>query len=250
MVPLAGSEGVRGEAQVTLGVPELGPSLGRLIVPRRVTEPWVPLDDVREALATGVMECAGVARRDAANGGARALAALDRDAWTRVWEEAVRRAADRIAAVLDRVIETEAKRVRMPRRRYRQLIVSPVERRAIAARLAAGADTLESALDEVARATETLARTWPGDAAARAEWRAAQEAAARRLEAAWLTLETQVEQERTRWRGEVDAVTSWRPSLVPVFVVWTPLATVVIWLGLVLGGYLPAPQWLAVLLGF
>jgi hypothetical protein len=102
----------------------------------------------------------------------------------------------------------------------------------------------------VARATETLAQTWPGDAAAQGVWRAAQEAAARRLEAAWLALEAQVEQERARWTGEVDAVKAWRPSLVPVFVVWAPLAAIAIWLGLVLGGYLPAPQWLAQLLGF
>jgi hypothetical protein len=48
----------------------------------------------------------------------------------------------------------------------------------------------------------------------------------------------------------MDAVKSWRPSLVPVFVIWAPLAAIAIWLGLVLGGYLPAPQWLAALLGF
>lgn len=236
---------------MSLEVPELGPSLGRLIVPRRATEPWVPLDDVREALATGVMECAGVARREASNGAqARALVALDRDAWTRAWEDAVHRAADRIVGVLDQMLETEAKRVRMPRSRQRQLIVSPVERRAIAARLAGGGDTLEDALDQVALATDALARTWPGDAATRAEWSAAQQAAARRLEAAWLTLEAQVELERARWTGELEAVKAWRPSLVPVFVIWTPLAAAAVWLGLVLGGYFPAPQWLALLLGF
>lgn len=236
---------------MTLEVPELGPSLGRLIVPRRVAEPWVPLDDVREALATSVMECAGAARREASNGAqARALVALDRDAWTRAWEEAIHRAADRIVAVLDRTLETEAQRVRMPRRRQRELAVSPVERRAIAARLASGGDTLDAALDQVAYATEVLARNWPGDAAARDEWRAAQQAAARRLEAAWLALEAQVERERARWTGELDAVKAWRPSLVPVIVIWAPLAALAIWLGLVLGGYLPAPQWLAELLGF
>jgi len=238
---------------VSLDVPELGPSLGRLIVPRRVSELWVPLDDVREALATSVMEYAGTARRDVSNGakgGARALTALDRDAWTHAWEDAVRRAADRIVAVLDQTIETEAKRVRMPRRRQRQLIVSPVERRAIAARLASGGDTLDEALTQVASATEALARSWPGDAAAQHAWRVAQEAAARRLEAAWLILESQVEQERARWTGEVAAVQSWRPSLVPVFVIWAPLAAIAIWFGLVLGGYLPAPQWLAAVLGF
>jgi len=238
---------------VKLDVPELGPYLGRLIVPRRVTELWVPLVDVREALATSVMEGAGKARREASNGakgGARALTALDRDAWTQAWEDAVRKAADRIVAVLDRTLETEAKRVRMPRRRQRQLAVSPVERRAIAARLASGGDTLDEALNQVSSATETLARSWPGDTTTQGVWRAAQEAAARRLEAAWLILEGQVEQERARWTGEVDAVKSWRPSLVPVFVIWTPLAAIAIWLGLVLGGYLPAPQWLAELLGF
>jgi len=238
---------------MSLEVPELGPSLGRLIVPRRAAEPWVPLDDVREALATSVMECAGAVRRDASNGtkaGARALVTLDRDAWTRAWEEAIHRAADRIVAVLDRTLETEAQRVRMPRRQRRELAVSPVERRAIAARLASGGDALEAALERVAQATEALARTWPGDGATRDEWRAAQQTAARRLEAAWLALEAQVEQERARWAGEVDAVKAWRPSLLPVFVVWAPLAAIAIWLGLVLGGYLPAPQWLAQLLGF
>src|SRR5262249_25052058 len=150
---------------VKLDVPELGPCLGRLIVPRRVTELWVPLDDVREALASSVMEGAGKARRDASNGakeGARALAALDRDAWTQAWEDAVRKAADRIVAVLDRTLETEAKRVRMPRRRQRQLAVSPVERRAIAARLASGGDTLGETLNQGCGGARTLAPGWPG----------------------------------------------------------------------------------------
>ena len=38
-----------------LRVPELAPSLGRLLVPRRLEEPWVPLDDIREELATRVI---------------------------------------------------------------------------------------------------------------------------------------------------------------------------------------------------
>jgi hypothetical protein len=35
-----------------------------------------------------------------------------------------------------------------------------------------------------------------------------------------------------------------------VIVLWTPLAVALVWLGLVLGGYLPAPGWLAARLGF
>jgi uncharacterized protein YukE len=236
---------------MTLDVPQLGPALGRLILPRRLSEPWVPLDDVREGLATGVLESAGTARRDAADGApARALVALDRSAWSRAWEDAVRRAAERVVSALDRTLEMEAHRVRMPGRWQRQLAVSATERRAIAARLASGGDGLEAALEAVARVTEMLQQGWPGDDAAREEWRAAQETTARRLEAAWLALEAQVERERGRWTAEIDAVRTWRPSLWPVFALWSPLAALAIWLGLVLGGYLPAPQWLAVLLGF
>jgi hypothetical protein len=36
----------------------------------------------------------------------------------------------------------------------------------------------------------------------------------------------------------------------PVLAVWTPLAAGLVWVGLVWGGYLPAPAWLAALLGF
>ena len=119
---------------MTLAVPQLGPSLGQLIVPHRLTEPWVSLDDVREALATRVIECAGAARRDAADAApARALRQLDREAWSGVWEEAVRRAAERVAQALDATIGLEARRVRMPARRAKQLVLSPGERRAISA---------------------------------------------------------------------------------------------------------------------
>ena len=42
-----------------LRVPDLAPSLGRLLVPRRLEPPWVPLDDVREELVTRVLELGG-----------------------------------------------------------------------------------------------------------------------------------------------------------------------------------------------
>src|SRR2546421_738440 len=73
---------------------------------------------------------------------------------------------------------------------------------------------------------------------------------ARRLEAAWLALESEVEAEQGRWAPEIDAIAAWRPALWPVFVFWIPLAVLLVWLGLILGGYVPAPQWLAAPLGF
>src|SRR5258706_384530 len=55
-----------------LRVPELAPSLGRVIVARRREPPWVPLDDIREELATAVLELAGEGRAAFGSGLARA----------------------------------------------------------------------------------------------------------------------------------------------------------------------------------
>ena len=67
-----------------LRVPEIAPSLGRVLVPRRLEEPWVPLDDIREELATRVMELAGEARGAAAREERdRVLDAVSRRSWLR-----------------------------------------------------------------------------------------------------------------------------------------------------------------------
>ena len=83
-----------------------------------------------------------------------------------------------------------------------------------------------------------------------AAWQDALRAAARRIEAAWLALEDELGAEAGRWVPELDTLRRWRPSLWPVFLLWTPLALALLWLGLVLGGYLAAPLWLSVRLGF
>jgi len=83
-----------------------------------------------------------------------------------------------------------------------------------------------------------------------AEWQEALRTAARRLEAAWLALEAVVAEERRRWAPEIGAVAAWRPSLWPLVAMWVPLTLLLVWLGLVLGGYVAAPAWLAQRLGF
>jgi hypothetical protein len=234
-----------------LRVPELAPSLGRLIVPRRQREPWVPIDDVRETLATAVLELAGegraAAQRDDRNG---VLQALGRGAWLDAWEQAVRGAADRVTARLDQEIEAHARSVRMPPRRWRRLLLADAERRAVVARLASGGGPFVAALDELARATERIAGASVLDKDAHLAWHDALRAAARRLEAAWLALEGEVEEERARWAPEIAHVGRWQPPLWPVLVVWTPLAAALLLLGFMLGGYVPAPEWLATLLRF
>ena len=234
-----------------LRVPEIAPSLGRVLVPRRLEEPWVPLDDIREELATRVMELAGEARAASAREDRdRVLDAVSRRAWLAAWEAAVRRAGERVTAALDGEIERAARRVRMPRGPRRRLLLAASEKRAIAARLAAGGETLVAALDALDAVGARVREASVLDKGAHAEWQEALRTAARRLEAAWLALETQVADEGRRWEGEIDVVTRWRPSLWPLVVLWTPLSVVLVWLGLVLGGYLPAPAWLAARLGF
>ncbi|MGH7645242.1 MAG: hypothetical protein ACREMR_06620, partial [Gemmatimonadales bacterium] len=119
---------------------------------------------------------------------------------------------------------------------------------AIAARLAAGATPFLAAVAALdAAAAEVRARR---DDEATTRWQEALRTAARRLEAAWLALEDGLEQERQRWAPELAAVARWRPSLWPVVLLWAPVAALVVWLGLVLGGYVSAPAWLAERLGF
>src|SRR3989441_2147398 len=136
-----------------LRVPELAPSLGRVLVPRRLADPWVPLDDIREELATRVLELGGEARAAAVREEReRVLEAVSRRAWLGAWERAVRRAAERVARALDGEIERAGKQVRMARRRWRRRLLTGPEERAIAARLATGGEQFVAALDALEHA--------------------------------------------------------------------------------------------------
>jgi hypothetical protein len=234
-----------------LRVPELAPSLGRLIVPRRHSEPWVPIDDVREELATAVLALAGEGRAAALRGDRGAvLEVTGRAVWLQAWEHATRRVAERVTARVDLEIELAARRVRMARGRWRRRLLLGGERRALAARLAAGGGSFVTALDDLALAAERVRDATVLDKDAHGDWQEALRAAARRLEAAWLALEARVEDEHRRWALEIQDVARWRPLLWPVVALWAPVAAALIYLGLSLGGYLAAPAWLATLLGF
>jgi len=234
-----------------LRVPELAPSLGRVLVPRRVAEPWLPIDDIREALATRVLELGGEARAAAEREDReRVLETVSRRAWLAAWEQAVRRAADRVTHALDGRIERAARRVRMPRRRWRRRLLSPSEKRAIAARLTTGGEPFVAALDALDAVATQVRDATVLDKGAHGEWQEALRSAARRLEAAWLALEAVVAEEERRWSPELESLERWRPSLWPLLILWTPVAAALVWLGLALGGYVPAPAWLATRLGF
>jgi hypothetical protein len=238
-----------------LRVPELAPSLGRIIVPRRLLDPWVPVDDIREELATRVLELGGEGRSAAARESdgdtrARVLEVTGRRAWTVAWDHAVRRAGARVADALDAEITRTARQVRLPRRRLRRHLLSNAEKRAIVARLGTGGGPFVAALDELEAAAARAGDATVLEKDAHATWQEALRTVARRLEAAWLALETEVDAERERWNSEIEALATWRPALWPIFVVWIPLTALMVWLGLILGGYVSAPAWLASRLGF
>jgi hypothetical protein len=234
-----------------LRVPELAPSLGRVIVPRHREAPWVPLDDVREELATRVLELGGEGRAAAGREDrAVVLEVTGRRAWAAAWDHAVRRAAARVADALDAELRRTAAQVRLPRHRLRRYLLAGAEKRAIAARLGTGGGAFVAALDDLETAADRVADASVLDREALADWQEALRTVARRLEAAWLALEGEVEAERRRWAAELEALARWRPALWPLVLLWTPVAALLLWLGLVLGGYLPAPAWLATRLGF
>jgi len=238
-----------------LRVPELAPSLGRIIVPRRLLDPWVPVDDIREELATRVLELGGEGRSAAARESdgdtrARVLEVTGRRAWTAAWDHAVRRAGARVADALDAEITRTGRQVRLPRLRLRRHLLSTAEKRAIVARLGTGGGPFVAALDELEAAAARAGDASVLEKDAHAAWQEALRTVARRLEAAWLALEAEVDAERERWNSELEALAAWRPALWPIFVVWIPLAALLVWLGLILGGYVAAPAWLASRLGF
>src|SRR5207253_2022904 len=168
---------------------------------------WYPAMDVLlevegEPLATRVMELGGEARAAAAREDRdRVLDAVSRRGWLAAWEGAVRRAGERVAAALDGAVERAARRVRMPRRRRRRLLLAGSEKRAIAARLAAGGEALVAALDILDAVAARVRDASVLDKAAHADWQEALRTAARRLEAAWLALETQVAEEQRDREG-------------------------------------------------
>ncbi len=228
-----------------LRVPELGPSLGRLVSGAGQAPGGVPLDEFRHRLVTRVIEHAGEARRLSANEErGPAVAALGRDVWLGAWDELVGAVAQTLVTSINARLEAEARAVRMPRRLRRRVVLDEAERRALAARLGSSGAVLIPALDAVARHGAAALAATPLERDAVTAWQEALKTAARRLEAAWLALEDAVEAEQARWTEVADRVARWRKPLWPVIVFGLLGVLVAAWFGLAFGGYLPAPAWL------
>ncbi len=232
---------------IPLRIPELGPSLGKLITGTGRTMEGLSLDSQRYRLATKIIEMGGEARRLAANGErSAALASLGRDAWLAVWEETVSPIAEELVDRLTAHLEAEAGAVRMPQRLRSRVAIAEVERRAMGARLGSAGAELIPALDEIERQGAMLLDGAVPDRGNLGTWQQAQLTAARRLEEAWMALEEAADHEIGVWRRVADEISRWRKPLWLVYLVGALGSAVAAWGGLVWGGVIPLPTWATV----
>lgn len=227
-----------GPGALPLRVPELGPALGRLILPSgvAVSSPPAPLPHlalIRLGLVTELFDLGGVARAELDRGNAAgAVQRLAPEAWRHLWDAAAVQAAALVRTRIDAELVRAAGISGFPLRRLGRLAVTDAEAESIALRLAACAAPLVGALEEVARAR--TAGGWP-DAVVRA---------AQALEVSWLELESVAAAEEAAWRPEVARIAGWKPARWPRWVAAGVLIAVATYAGLVLGGYLPVPGFL------
>jgi len=230
---------------IPLRIPELGPSLGKLITGTGGDVSGFSLEAHRYQLVTKIIEMGGEARRLAASDDrAAALGCLGRDAWLAAWEEIVGPIAESLVERLSAHLEAEAAAVRMPARLRSKMNIDEVERRAIGARLGSAGADLIPALDDIERHGSGLIEATATDRAALDAWQRAQLMAARRLEEAWMLLEEGVAKELDAWKAVGDEISRWRKSLWPVYLVGTAAGSVAVWAGLIWGGVLNRPAWL------
>ena len=229
-------------ARSVLVVPELGPALGRLVAPPGGPQPtWVPVDDLRVALVTQLFALAGDARRWAREGDRElALGTLDRAALEATWHRTVDALAQRVAEQVNARLQAAAREARLPRARAGRLPLEPAEVRAIAARLAQGDPGFREALGALESAVPPV-RPERAPVAAVTAWQEALLTAARRLESAWLGLLEALAREGREWDAEVQDLRRWRRPAWPLYVVAAILFGTALYVGLVLGGYLPVP---------
>lgn len=234
---------------VELAVPELGPSLGRLVAPPAPAPGspphWIRHEDIRLAMVTQLFELLADARRWAREGDRElALATVNREAWEGLWSRAVQEVAARAGATIGDRLQAAAREVRLPAKRIGALALDPAEIRALGARLSQGAPPLHQALVQLDQAANQ-ARSDRAPAQAVEAWQEALMTAARRLEAAWLALEEALTREWRAWETEIEDLRRWRRPRWPLVLIGVALFGTALYLGLVLGGYLPVPEPLA-----
>lgn len=228
-----------------LRIPELGPSFGKLVTGTGRTPGGLDLSAARHQLVTRMFDHAGEARRLAANGErAAAISGLARASWLGAWEEAVAGVADAVWNSVDLRLTRGADAVAMPPERRNVMFPGAGEKRALVVRLGSAGAGLVRALDDLERRGNAALEATSLERTDMDAWLGALATAARRLEAGWIELEDRVEGELAQFDALITRVAAWRKPLWPVWVSGIVALGLAVWLGLVLGGYVPAPGFL------
>lgn len=223
-------------------ISELGGPLGRIAaVPGDDRETALP--SIRLRLATRLFDAAGTARAAVAAGDrVGAVAALAPGVWQDAWEAAVGAAGEALAATVEADMRAAAAEACMPQRLLDRRLLTAAERRALTARLGRGTGRMAAPLHTLGAAGRAWIEAPPADEMrCFAVWDDAIQAAARRSEAAWLALRDARHEEASRWRAEVARIAAWRRPRWPLWLVTGAVLGLACYLGLVTGGYLPAP---------
>lgn len=235
-------------ATTVLPVPQLGPSLGRVVTGRSPGRDevahWFPLADLRVAMVHRIFEAEAEARSWSDTGDrAAAIDALGREVWVTAWERAAHAAAERATDEVARRLRLAALESRMPRRLLERILPTAEEVHVTATRFGSGGAEFIEALDDL-EAAGTAVKQAPSASAA-AAWGEALLRVARRLEAAWIALEAATAREWSIWAPEVEAARRWQRARLPLWLITGAVIVLAAWLGLVLGGFLPYPGWFA-----
>lgn len=195
-------------------IPELGPFLGRLTAPPPYASvASVRLEPVRIQLLTDLFERAAGARR---TGGA-----LEQSAWLEVWGAATQGATAAVLAEAERRLREAAAASRYPKHRLAGLLPTADDRRVMAAQFSAAGTGLEAAVES------------PGDDVRRT---------AGELERAWDRLAVAAGRELAAWEHRAADIRAWQRPVRPLVIGGVVAGLAALWVGLVLGGYLPVPS--------
>ncbi len=211
---------------------EIGPLLGGVLTPTPEHVTPVPgLDRVRLELVSGLLARAGQARaRLAAGAGAAVAQAIGADAWLELWRTAVAGACNRTLVEIETRVRNAALVSRMPPRLLAARLPTPEDRRVLQARLDAAGIALEAAAARLDRDPEPSA-----DALRRV---------AGELELAWAAACRVVRIELDQWEAVIAEIRDWRRPWIGFIAASALALSLAVWIGLVLGGYLPVPEWM------
>ncbi|MCH9014431.1 MAG: hypothetical protein IH877_01925 [Gemmatimonadetes bacterium] len=229
---------------VPIRIPELGPSLGRMVSGTDRRMDGIPLHEVRLRAVTRLFEHAGEARRLASNGERHsAITSLGRETWSSVWDQTVGEVTELALRQVSEEMESVAREARVPGRVLRRFLPSDHDRNVLRARLGSGGAPLVSALGALDQFAAQMEEATVDQRDALKNWQEALQRAGRRFAESCETMERTLDSELARLRAVTSSLATWKRSLTPVVAFFLIGEALAVWLGLVMGGFIDSPGW-------